>query len=157
MLLVVALLAPAAVVGGVATRWWTTRHQRLADESIVSVQVLGEGDLMGGGGGGELVEVTSSVLVMNLGPLPVEVTGLHVAHTPLTLESVRSDVVRPGTRPFTVRLTLSCAAGVPSEPVQVVVSLRTADGTSRRTSSLMSTKPWRYAYDAMCRPLSGLR
>ncbi|MGK5742096.1 hypothetical protein [Micromonospora sp. URMC 103] len=149
--LVVVLLVPAAVAGGVATRWWTVRHDRLADESTVSLQVVGEGQMTGGGGSGPLAEVTSSILVVNSGPLPVELTDLRVAHGPLTLRSLRSDVVRPGTRPFTVRLTFSCADGVPNEPVPVVVSVRTADGTSRRTSSLMATKPWQYAYDVLCR------
>lgn len=146
-----ALLIGTGAVAGAGTYRWQTRQQRLADESIASLLVLGTTGWASDGQEGQLVWVDSSVTVVNYGPLPVEVSGIRAARGNLTISPVGPDVVRPGALPLRVRLTLSCAARVSNEPVPIVISVRTADGTPRQVTSVMAATPWQNAYDAVCR------
>ncbi|MFE9652761.1 hypothetical protein [Micromonospora sp. NPDC006431] len=148
--LVLALLAGAGAVAGVGTYQWQARQQRLADESVAAVLVLGKNEVAGGEREGSLVRAESSVIVVNHGPLPVEVTDIRASKGGLGLSSVRSDVVRPGAQPFSVRLTLDCTARMSNEPVPVVISVRTEDGTSRQVTSRMAATPWQVAFGGMC-------
>ncbi|WP_143194436.1 hypothetical protein [Micromonospora sp. CB01531] len=151
--LVLALLVGAGAVAGVGTYQWQARQQRLADESAAAVLVLGKNEVAGGEREGSLVRAESSVIVVNHGPLPVEVTDIRASKGDLGLSSVRSDVVRPGAQSFSVRLTLNCTARVPNEPVPVVISVRTEDGTTRQVTSRMAATPWQFAFNGMCEQL----
>ncbi|MFU8855096.1 hypothetical protein ACNAW0_29645 [Micromonospora sp. SL1-18] len=150
--LVLALLVGTAAVAGVGTYRWQARQQRLADASVASLLVLGQAEMASGGRDGSLARIESSVMVVNSGPLPVEVIDIRVAKDSLALESVSPDVVRPGVRWFTVWLTIDCTKEVVTESVPVSMSVRTADGHSRSLSFQVPPRPWQYAFESMCLP-----
>lgn len=149
--LVLALLVGTGAVAVVGTERWQARQQRLADESTAALLVLGRTDWAGGGREGQLARIETSVTVVNYGPLPVEVTDIRAGRSDLTISPVAPDLVRPGARPFSVRMTVSCAARVSNQPVPIVISVRTADGKSRQVTSVMAVTPWQYAFNVICR------
>ncbi|MEU8259106.1 hypothetical protein AB0C02_00570 [Micromonospora sp. NPDC048999] len=157
LLLVLALLLGAAAVTGVGTYRWQARQQRLADESVASVFVLPQTEITGAERDGSLARIKSSVIVVNSGPLPVEVTDIRTSTDNLTLRAVDPDLVRPGVRWFTVWVTVNCTTAVPNETVPVVITVRPADGNSRDITFQVPPRPWEYAFESMCLPPPGFR
>ncbi|SCF37633.1 hypothetical protein GA0074695_6286 [Micromonospora viridifaciens] len=153
--LVLALLLGTAAVTGAGTYRWQARQQRLAAESVVSLLVLGQAEMTSGSGHGSMARIESSVMVVNSGPLPVEITDIRAAQTGRLLRSVKPDVVRPGVGWFTVWLTVDCSTAVPNESVPVTASVRTADGKSRDVTFHLPPRPWQFAFESMCLPPPG--
>ncbi|MEU2611362.1 hypothetical protein ABZ570_07230 [Micromonospora sp. NPDC007271] len=155
--LVLALLLGTAAVAGVGTYRWQARQQRLAAESVASLLVLGQAEMTSGSGDGTVGRIESSVMVVNSGPLPVEVTDIRAAKDGLALKSVKPDVVRPGVGRFTVWLTVDCTTAVPNESVPVTLSVRTANGKSREVTFHLPARPWQFAFESMCLPPPGFK
>ncbi len=154
---VVALLLGTAAVVGVGTYRWQARQQRLADESVTSVFVLPQTEISGAERDGALARIKSSVIVVNSGPLPVEITDIRSATDNLALRAVGPDVVRPGVRWFTVWVTVTCTTAVPNESVPVTISVRPEGGKLRDITYHVPPSPWQYAFESMCLPPPGFR
>ncbi|MEU3452027.1 hypothetical protein ABZ671_00080 [Micromonospora sp. NPDC006766] len=153
--LVLAVLLGTAAVAGIGGYRWQARQQRLADESVASVYILPQAAIAQVERDGPLVKVKSSVIVVNSGPLPVEVTDIQASKDNLALQVADPDVVRPGVRWFSVWVTVNCTTAVPNEPVPVVISVRPPDGKTRDVTFQVPPSPWQYASDSMCLPPEG--
>lgn len=147
----VVIAAVIAAAAGAVTHYWELQKQRLAEQSALSIALLG-GDLgiVGGWDSGSPGRVLTSVIVVNLGPMPVEVASIRAATEGLSLLSVNAAVVKPGITSVMVWLRLDCSVRMGNDPISAAISVRTADGNSRHTASLIPAKPWQQAFDIAC-------
>jgi hypothetical protein len=157
-LLAFVLLVGGAVVAGSVTHWWDLRQQRLAQEAVVSlVALVPASSVERGGGDGRRAEIEARLALANSGPLPVEVSDLRATQDGFALRMEgTSRLVRPGVSSVIVQVTLDCMAGMPREPVRVLMSVRTMDGKLHQASSLMVvvSTPWSENFDWTCEPPS---
>ncbi|WP_116070338.1 hypothetical protein [Asanoa ferruginea] len=151
----IAALVVSVAVAVTATHTLESRRRQAADNAHVALTAL-VGPVESGGRNGRTVTLRATLTVVNTGPAAVvleEVTGTIGG---LTFRSDRSATIRPGVRRVAVTVTIDCVKGIPTEPVEAVMNVETADGQARVASPLMVVQGtlWAEASEQMCRSFS---
>ncbi|HEX5598951.1 MAG TPA: hypothetical protein VFX61_23490 [Micromonosporaceae bacterium] len=133
-------VAAAAALGATVTNRWQAQQQRSAEESTVSLVVLTSNahPTLGGRGTG-WIRLEARLVVVNSGPLPIEIDTLYGRQDGLTLQGTESESVKPGSfRLLPVTIVVDCPARPSAKPVEVEMSVRTVDDRKHRHLSRVS-------------------
>ncbi|GAB7052970.1 hypothetical protein [Catenuloplanes indicus] len=154
-LVAVVLVAGAAGGAVLGARWEHDRTRR--ERSAVVTLVLQPGETPRHTGGNLLrTQLTGPVLLINAGPLPVEVRAFQGAATGITLTGIeRQRRIAPGVATTMEAVAVvDCNPGVPLAPVPVDVWVTTDDGVTRQTRQLLGLKGtgWDDAASRACTP-----
>ncbi|SNS76977.1 hypothetical protein SAMN05421812_101719 [Asanoa hainanensis] len=151
--LAVAVLV-AMTAAAVGTHLVEDRRRQIGEQATVSLTTL-VARAGSGGSDGRTMTIEGSVAVANSGPLPVAVDEVRGDAGGLTFLSTSTATVRPGVDYVLVTITADCAQGF-TDPGQAVLKVRTADGQTRVTSSMMIVQgtPWATSHEQICRPVS---
>lgn len=91
--------------------------------------------LTGSGTPGRVTDLRGEIVVVNSGPLPVEILEVRGGIGGLWLDSPpKPHSVPPGFLRVPVFAALTCGTGIPAEPVPLWITVRTADGRTRQVS-----------------------
>jgi hypothetical protein len=133
-------LTAAAATGGVGAHAWDA-HQEQVDRDTISLSLgldpaltsIGDRDRMSARS--DTVDINAGVVVTNTGPLPVEMSGVRANLPGLTLIGGPAQTIPAGsTTTVTTSVMIRCAVEVPTQPITVSASVRTANGKTHATA-----------------------
>lgn len=131
---VLALVLGAVLLATTATRLWDAREAAAPARAkpVILVDVPADSGLVGRGDG-RTVTLRSAVQVINAGPQPIELETVASTSDGVTLHGDGDGRVIPaGTAgQVVVRGLIDCRTWVPTEPIQLRLDVRDADGVLR--------------------------
>ncbi len=135
VLALAAVLLAGIALGGVASYVWQAERARIADEAALELVLLPDQSTPSDvSGDASLVQFRQRLTVMNLGPLPVEVTDVRGQEGGIEVLGLsESRVINPGVSQLELNLRVSCVPSTLNQPVTVEMTVRNrSDGTTGR-------------------------
>ncbi|WP_306214796.1 hypothetical protein [Actinoplanes sp. RD1] len=143
------ILAAGMALGGAGAWAWSAHHQR-AEVAVVLLADAGPQANDGGVGGTVLhgrvtdASLTRRVVLVNAGPLPIDLRALETDRPGLTLHGTdQQRWIEPGqSTPIDADIRILCRSGLPITKLPVRLTVRTADNRERTAVTTLDAGQW---------------